>query len=234
MCADILMAGAGRIMGKVKVKLTCNSYRLIPSHFPPIQLFENLLDANELEAAYALENLTNDRLLDQAGNIALVLPEDRVSGHGSTAIMAAFTHIGIESRFTQGHYGVYYAGLTLETAMAESKFSRARLLSATNEPSQTLTMRCYRCSVDGEVIDLRANPKVHAPNNFAHAQAIAKKLRNKGEAGILYNSVRHPGGECIAALKPNLLKPPVIQAGHYQFLWNGKEITNVLHVNLIE
>ena len=221
-------------MDKEKVNLRCDSYRLIPSHFPPIQLFENLLDADELEAAYALENITNDRLLDEAGDIARVLPEDRVSGHGTTPIMAAFTHIGIESRFTQGHYGVYYAGLTLETAVAESKFSRARLLSATNEPSQTLTMRCYRCSVDGKLVDLRDNPKVHTPNNFAHAQATAKKLRDKGEAGILYNSVRHPGGECIAALKPNLLKPPAVQAGHYQFLWNGKEITNVLQVNLIE
>ena len=39
-----------------------NTYRLIPSHFPPIALFENLLDPTELEAAYALESLTNDRL----------------------------------------------------------------------------------------------------------------------------------------------------------------------------
>ncbi|MDA9232018.1 RES family NAD+ phosphorylase [Porticoccaceae bacterium] len=164
----------------------------------------------------------------------MVLPEDRVAGHGSTAIMAAFTHIGIESRFTQGQYGVYYAGLCLETAMAESKASRARLLSATNEPSQALTMRCYHCSVVGEVVDLRNDPKVHDADDFTDAQAMAAKLRDNGEAGILYNSVRHSGGECIAALKPSLLKPPAIQAGHYQFLWNGKEITNVLQVNLIE
>src|SRR5687767_8740697 len=111
------MPGAGSPMFKTDVQ--CNTYRLIPSHFPPISLFENLLDPTELEAAYALESLTNDRLQDYAGNIALVVPEDRVTGPGTTAIMAAFTHIGIPSRFTSGSFGVYYAGLSLETAMEE-------------------------------------------------------------------------------------------------------------------
>lgn len=216
-----------------KVELRCETYRLIPSHFPPIQLFENLLDPDELEAAYALESLTNDRLRDQAGDISLVNPEDRITGYGSTPIMAAFTHTGVESRFTKGHYGVYYAGLNLETALAESKFSRARLLSATDEPSQVLTMRCYKCSADGIVVDLRNDAEVHTPDSFSHAQSIAEQLRDQNEMGILYNSVRHPGGECIAALRPCLLKAPATQAGHYQFHWNGSAITTVLEVKSV-
>lgn len=116
-----------------KEDVISDTYRLIPSHYPPIALFENLLDPSELDAAYALESLTNDRLQDEVGNIALVPPEDRVTGPGTTAIMAAFTHVGVESRFTKGRFGVYYAGLDLDTAIAESKFSRARFMSATNE-----------------------------------------------------------------------------------------------------
>ncbi|MFC3114717.1 RES family NAD+ phosphorylase [Cellvibrio fontiphilus] len=207
-----------------------NTYRLIPSHFPPISLFENLLDPSELEAAYALESLTNDRLQDEAGNIALVAPEDRVTGPGTTAIMAAFTHTGIASRFTDGRFGIYYAGLHLETALAESRFSRARFLQATNEPAQMLTLRCYSCEVHTELVDLRADPQVHNPDSFVYAQTLGRQLKAQNEMGILYQSVRHAGGECIAALRPNALTPPAIQAGHYQFYWDGNLITHVLAV----
>lgn len=211
-----------------------NTYRLIPSHFPPIALFENLLDPTELDAAYALESLTNDRLQDQAGNIALVAPEDRVSGPGTTAIMAAFTHTGIPSRFTDGRFGIYYAGLNLETALAESRFSRARFLQATNEQPQMLTMRCYTCEVHTQLIDLRADPQVHNPDSFVYAQAIGRQLKAQNEMGILYQSVRYVGGECIAALRPKALTPPAIQAGHYQFYWDGDLITNVLAVSEVQ
>ncbi len=223
------MGGVGSSTSKVDVH--GDSYRLIPSHFPPIGLFENLLDPQELEAAYALESLTNDRLQDEVGNIALVAPEDRVTGPGTTAIMAAFTHAGTESRFTKGLYGVYYAGLDLDTAIEESKFSRSRFLQATNEGPQILTMRCYHCVVDATLADLRGDPKVHDPDSFVHAQAVGERLKQQDALGILYDSIRHTKGECVALLKPKALVPPAVQAGHYQFHWDGKQITNVLSVS---
>ena len=216
--------------GITRVKVDRDSYRLIPSHFPPIGLFENLLDPDELEAAYALESLTNDRLQDQVGNIALVAPEDRVTGPGTTAIMAAFTHTGMASRFTRGRYGVYYAALDLDTAIAESAFSRARFMAATNEAPQILTMRSYICRVNAMLVDVRADKAVHDPASFAYAQAVGEKLKNENESGILYNSVRNTGGECIAALRPCALAPPASQAGHYQFRWDGRTIAEVLKI----
>ena len=220
--------GAESIM--LKVDVHSDSYRLIPSHFPPITLFENLLDPSELDAAYALESLTNDRLQDKVGNIALVPPEDRVTGPGTTAIMAAFTHVGVESRFTKGRFGVYYAGLDLDTAIAESKFSRARFMSATNEEPQLLTMRCYHCVVNAPLVDVRGDNKVHDRDSFIYAQALGEKLKHENELGILYRSVRHPGGQCVAVLRPPALTPPAIQAGHYQFHWDGNAITHILSV----
>jgi RES domain len=229
MFVDIWMGGAESTMRKQDVH--CNTYRLIPSHFPPIALFENLLDPQDLEAAYALESLTNDRLQDQVGNITLVAPEDRVTGLGTTAIMAAFTHIGIESRFTVGRFGVYYAGLDLETAIAESRFSRSRFLRATNENAQILTMRCYQCLVNASLVDLRNDTLAHNPDSFAYAQAIGQQAKDQQELGVLYKSVRRLGGECIAALRPTALTPPAIQAGHYQFHWDGNAITDVLAIS---
>jgi hypothetical protein len=216
------------------ITLDCDSYRLVPSHFPPIALFENLLEPDELEAAYALESLTNDRLRDEVGDIALVDPQDRVTGPGSTPIMAAFTHIGAPSRFTDGRFGVYYAGLSLKTALAESRFSRSRFFSATDEPPQVLTMRCYRCRVSGELVDVRGLAEVHTPNDFNAGQSVARKLREQDHLGILYRSVRDPGGECIAALRPNLLHAPAIQTAHYQFHWDGQSISNVFELREVE
>lgn len=52
---------------------------------------------------------------------------------------------------------------------------------------------------------------------LTYAQATAEKLLAQNELGVLYNSVRHPGGECVAALRPWMLKASATQSGHYQF-----------------
>lgn len=213
-----------------KTHLSKRCFRLIPSHYPPIQLFENLLDPDELEAAYYLESLTNDRLRDEVGDIALVSPEDRVTGPGTSAIMAAFTHTGIASRFSSGNYGVYYAGLTLDTALAESRHSRERFLSDTDEEALVLTMRCYECRVDAELVDLRGDEACHQ-EEWGNAQAQGLLIKTQDELGILYRSVRHSGGENIAILRPPALIPPANQTKHYHYHWNGQEITHVSEIN---
>lgn len=231
MSAGISMAGVARIMpNHPRVHLNADTYRIIPSHFPPISLFEDVLEPSELDAAYALESLTNDRLQDEAGNILLVEKHDRVVGEGSTPIMAAFTHIGIPSRFTEGDYGVYYAGLQLETAVTESAFSRARFLAATAQYPQTITMRCYKCSVDAELVDARLDNAVHNATSFIAGQQLGKQLKHNNEHGTLYRSVRHTGGECVAILRPIALVPPAIQTAHFQFVWDGKSITDILTI----
>ena len=66
-------------------------YRIIPSRFPPVGLFDKVADPADLEAVFLVEAMTNDRLRDEAGDLSLVPPEDRVAGPGTTPIMAAFT-----------------------------------------------------------------------------------------------------------------------------------------------
>src|SRR5690349_11222276 len=87
--------------------------RIIPSVYPSINFFEDLVDASEMETLWEIESLTNERIRQEVGDLFLVPPEDRVSGPGSSVVMAAFTHIGKPSRFTDGSYGVYYASLSL-------------------------------------------------------------------------------------------------------------------------
>src|SRR3546814_15711257 len=94
-------------------------YRIIPSRFPPIGLFEKVADPDDLEAVFQIEAMTNDRLRDEVGLPALVPPEDRVSGHGTTPIMAAFIHLTtVVSRIIDGSFGLLSSVRTLHNVVA--------------------------------------------------------------------------------------------------------------------
>ena len=114
-------------------------YRIVPSRYPPIHLFERVANPDDLEAIFVLESLTNERIRDEVGDLSLVAPEDRISGAGTSPIMAAFTHIKPNGgRFTDGTYGAYYAGIDLDTAIAETVYHREQFMRATSEiPMQT-------------------------------------------------------------------------------------------------
>ena len=210
------------------------AYRLIPSRFPVIRLYENHLDPSELELAYQLEALTNDRLRDLAGDIAHVLPEERMTGPGCSVIMAAFTHIGAQSRFSAGDYGVFYAGLDVTTAIEESRCGQVRFLSATAEPPFEVTMRSYATEVALPLMDIRAPEfaRYHEPDDWPTAQAFGRQARAEGAHGLWYRSVRKAGGECIAAFRTLAVKP-ASQAAHYRFVWDGRTIAAVYELRSI-
>jgi len=200
-----------------------NAYRLINSAFPPISVFEDTLDPADLDMAFALESLTNDRLRDQAGALNRVHPQDRLCGEGSTPIMAAFTHIGRASRFTDGTYGVYYCASSLEAAIAETCFHQEQFWRATQEPSIEITLRTYINKVLEPMVDVRNKPELHHPSlsNYGTSQAFAKQQRDASMWGLLYNSVRLDGHECVAAFRPPALSIPV-QGPHFRYVWDDK------------
>ena len=206
-------------------------YRIVPSRFPPIGLFERVADAADLEAVYQIEAMTNDRLREQAGELALVAPEDRVSGPGTTPVMAAFTHLNPEGdRFTDGSYGVFYAGRTLATAIAETTYHRSRFLRATDEAEQELDMRVYAVDLAAELHDVRGlreeRPELYEPDRYGASQRFAAELREAGSDGIVYQSVRHEGGECAAVFRPRLLSN-CRQERHLCYVWDGQAIATV-------
>lgn len=211
------------------------AYRIVNSAFPPISLFEDVLDPADLQTAYLLEALTNDRLREEAGELSRVRPEDRISGPGSTPVMAAFTHIGKPSRFTDGSYGVYYAASSQAAAIADTRFHQARFLAATNEHDIELTLRTYVNQVVKPLHDLRSGcPQLHDPDpaNYGPAQVFARTLREAQSWGLLYNSVRLPGHECAAAFRPPALSIP-LQGKHLRYVWDSgrQEICVVFEIN---
>lgn len=206
------------------------SYRLVPSRFPPIPLFDRVADPSDLEAVIAIEDLTNNRRRDEIGEIRLVAPEDRISGPGTSPIMAAFTHVNPEGgRFTDGTYGAYYAARDLATAVRESAHHRAIFLARTNEAPGEIDMRCYLAILDADLVDIRGlrkkRPGLYDPASYARSQPFARALRARGATGIVWDSVRRPGGECAAAFKPRALQPAT-QGPHLSFVWDGERIAH--------
>ena len=213
------------------------AWRVIPSRYPAVGLFERVARPEEFDALYALEAMTNDRLRDETGDISLVPADERVFGPGGTCIMAAFTHLNPQgSRFSDGSYGVFYCARTRATAIAETRHHSARFMAATREPPLRLQMRLYAVEAQGRVADLRKaaleDPRVVDPVNYAHTQAMGRMLRAEGSLGIVYPSVRHRGGQCLAALRPALVKN-CRHAAYLEYQWNGEEVVAVFEVSRV-
>lgn len=206
-------------------------FRIIPSRFPPISLFERVAAPEDLEAVAALESMTNPRLRDEIGEISLVPPEERISGPGTSIIMAAFTHLNPEgSRFSDGSYGVFYAANDLETAMAETVYHAERFMRRTREPAQELDRRVYLVDLEAELHDIRdrqtAYPAVYSPEDYSAGQQLARTLRAAGANGIAYTSVRRSAGHCAAVFRPKALGH-CRQERHLCYVWDGQRVKEI-------
>ncbi len=205
-------------------------HRLIASSFPTLTLLDHIADAKDLDAALAIESLTNPRLREELGELSLVPPEDRVSGPGASLIMAAFTHLNpLGSRFSDGSYGVYYAGESLDTAVAEVSHHRARFLARTDEPEIDIDLRWVQATMGAKLHDLRGaratRPEVYDPDHYGHSQALGRSMREQGSAGLIYRSVRRDGGQCVAIFRPKVLSRAVAK-GHIALHWTGSRISH--------
>ena len=206
------------------------AWRVIASRYPPIRLFERLTaDPAVWDALIALEQLTNPRVRDELGEIALVPPDERVSGPGASSVMAAFTHLNPKgSRFSDGSYGVYYVAAALETAIAETVFHFEAFARDSADPPRSEDFRVLVGTVAAEFEDVAALPAAqrHAvldPDSYAASQAYARQLRAAGANGVIYPSVRHEGGNCLGAFRPRAVGIPH-QERHLQYRWNGERV----------
>jgi hypothetical protein len=209
-----------------------HAYRVINSRYPPVDVFERVADPADWDSLMRLEELTNPRVREEWGEIALLPVGERVSGSGASWVMAAFTHIGHPSRFSDGSYGVYYASAALETAIRETAFHFGRFLLATVEPRGTLLELRVLVStgVDKRYHDVRmGHPELHLRDDYGPSQAFAQRLRRAASNGIVYRSVRHPGGRCLAALRPKAIPLP-LQASHLRYHFDGARIDRWLRL----
>jgi len=208
-------------------------FRIIPSRYPTVSIFDEVTDPSDLETVLLLEAATNPRILDEAGELPLVRDSERISGPGTTPIMAAFTHTR-PSRFSDGSFGVYYAGHDLPTAIAETAYHRSIFLRDAGLPNERLDMRLYRASVSGEYDDVRrraASDPVYRANSYQASQTYGIKLYAADKVdGIVYRSVRRPAGECVAVFRPRLVRNCRV-SGHLEYRFEDYRLVAAMDIS---
>jgi len=207
-----------------------SAFRLVPSRFPPIDVFERIADPEDWEVLYELEALTNPRLRQQAGEISLVPPARRVTGPGATIVMAPFTHTSPErpSRFSAGSYGLYYAAMRFETALREVAFHMGVFYRSTGDGPHDEAYRGYAGMIDSVFHDLRTGDWSRFldpdPANYGPSQELGRHLRDAGSNGVVYPSVRHARGQCVGAFWPDVIGIPK-ETRHIMLKWDGERVS---------
>ena len=192
------------------------THRLIPYRYSdrgkPIL---NLLaqdDSHLLRDLTELEGATNDRLLGESGKLPGISTMELVSGIRFAHIVnAAFTHARPNGgRFNSGDRGAWYAAFDMETSRTEVAFYRSAELREIHWDAEEVSPYIdYLADFNFEFHDIQGDAEFEDcldPNSYVASQALGLKLLTSGSAGILYPSVRHNGGICLACFRPLLVQ----------------------------
>mgnify|MGYP000851692244 CR=1 FL=1 len=136
------------------------------------------------------------------------------------------------NRFNGPGRGAWYAALTTETCVAEVAFHMTRELERVDDFHAAVDYTEMFASLAGTFVDLREvvpvptcldpEPAVaYPPGNV-----LAETARVEGHNGIVYPSVRHPGGTCIVALRPAAVQS-VAQGALWRLTWDGTRTPSV-------
>jgi hypothetical protein len=217
-----------------------DTHRLVPSrHLPQSDsvLVAISDDDAHLQAIFELDAATNDRLLASRRLLPGIGIDELVFGvPHATVINAAFCHPHpLGSRFNGPHRGAWYAGCALETSQSEVAFHKSVQLAEIGRFEDTVTYDDYMADFSAELHDLRSASARRAtadgsvtpgargyldPDSYIESQALAERLLEVGSLGLVYPSVRHSGGTCLACFRPALVTN-VKRAKRYRFTWDG-------------
>ena len=202
-------------------------HRLIPSRFPPVGFLKAVAGSEDCELVAELEGWTNDRLSAAAGILGREPAGEWVKDvPEANVIMAAFCHPRlVGGRFTEAGRGAWYAASTLETAHAQCGHHRTDELREVGVLETRVEMRQYLADFDAEFHDVSGDDPafaaLHDPDSYEPAQALGRELFSAGSNGIIYRSVRRPGGLCLACFHPALVLC-ARQAAHFEYRWEGR------------
>lgn len=130
------------------------------------------------------------------------------------------------NRFNGANRGAWYAALSVQTCLREVGFHLTNMLADAGSFTATVEYGEMFCSLAGDFLDLRQRPDhaaLGADTTVAYplGNALALSARAEGLNGIIYPSVRHPGGTCLVALRPAAVQS-VRQGAIYRMVWGGQ------------
>jgi hypothetical protein len=212
-----------------------DTHRLVPSKYleDGSSVLTGIADDDaHLADLFELDQATNDRLAAENGRATGIGPDELVFGVPYFRMVnAAFVHAHpLGSRFNGPDRGAWYAGFELRTSQAEVAWHKAVELAEVDWFDQSVTYDDLLADFTGSFHDLRtragsADAAGFAdcldPQSYVASQALADRLLEADASGVVYPSVRRPGGTCLACFRPALVYN-VRRHARYRFTWSGK------------
>ena len=210
-----------------------DTVRLIPSgRLKPPVLAPLAATPEAMDDLAALEGVTNGRIQASGSGLPGLDPRELVFGRPNDSFVnAAFTHLRPGgNRFNDGQRGAWYCGWDTPTSLGEVAYHLTRELDAIGRYDTHVDYAELIADFIGPFHDLRgASAADRAPggvlgDNTATAypagQILARRLQVLGSNGLIYPSVRHPGGTCLVAFRPSLVQN-LRQGGLGRRTWAG-------------
>lgn len=192
---------------------------------------------DELDLLAEIEGATSGRLAAEDRGTASLPATELVHGVAHAKfINASFAYAKPRqmNRFNPSDRGAWYAALAVETCIAEVGFHLTQALADANDFSAVVEYGEMLASMAGVFVDLREVPEHDCldPNpavGYLAGNVVAAQARAADLNGIIYPSVRHPGGTCIVALRPNVVQS-VVQGGMHRLIWSATPAYVVEHL----
>ena len=200
---------------------------------PPV-LAALVEDPDDLVALAEIEGATSARLTAQSTGISGLRPNELVYDvPHANFINACFAYAKPRepNRFNGPNRGAWYAALQVATCLSEVSFHMTAFLAAAGDFHATVEYAEMYCSAAGDFLDLRqvpAHPSLGADTAVAYplGNVLADQARANAVNGIVYPSVRHKGGTCIALLRPAAVQS-VRQGDVYRLVWSGASTPSI-------
>lgn len=205
---------------------SAEAFRLIPSRFPPVNVYAGLTANDRQEELTAAENLTNPRLrsLDRLSFSARsdAAADPRLQNWN----LAPFAYGSPDGSlfFGEDRPCLEMSG-ERQTALAVSVLKRQSFLEATGEGPIGLDMRMLCTPVDGSFWDLRGLSKSPATLPERERRELGRNMP-PGAQGILYRPPERPAGTCLAIVTGDVLQRSQ-QTVHFRYVWNGQAIAQL-------
>ncbi len=204
--------------------------RLLPARYSDSVLTRIADTSEDLQLIFALDGVTNERLLAESNNRFWMPARELISGLPYARIInAAFAHPHPQgARFSTPYRGAWYAAFELATAKAEVLFHRSvQFAEISWSEREVLDYDHYHAEFSGGFHDLRESelplPRTGLgedtreerrdweqaqrvacldPESYIASQQLAVELLDGGALGVVYPSVRRSGGTCLACFRP--------------------------------
>lgn len=199
-------------------------YQLIPSHFPPVDVYERLELPELRAAALELEQRTNPRLAAMKHIETPPKPGGSDANRFQNWNHAPFVYKNPEgSRFVGPTYGVCDMAIDLTAALLFSLLRREEFFSRTNEEAMGQDMRVLRRRVAGTFTDLTTLDPTLAQ---AERWKIGQKLCDEGATGIIYYRPEF-GKHRFVSVFDGAVLGRAVQGAHYRFVWDGSFVKSI-------